>query len=158
MFLTYLTTHGKIVGLAPQKIYLVGIETYRIDGGAPAGISIRPGDDGCRTTKTSIKMITMHGKRRTAPRGMEMEELPFNRIRRLRSASLGDIRYFCRDRSSREGKVGEEGIRFRRFLTIPIGASPGKSFGSAPELPRAGVSRQVRNPILKPKAQGVSTE
>lgn len=91
--------------------------------------------------------MTIHGKRRTAPRGIEMEELPFNRIRRLRSANLGDIRSFCRDRSSRDGKVGEDGIRFRRFLTRPIGASPGKRFDSAPQLPQAGVSQQVRGRI-----------
>ena len=98
------------------------IQTYRIDGGAPAGIRILPGDDGCRTTRTRIKIITMHGKRRTAPRGMEIEELPFNRIRRLKNANLGDILSFCRDRSSGEGRLGEEGIRFRRFFTRPIDA------------------------------------
>lgn len=68
--------------------------------------------------------MTMHGKRRTAPRGMEIEELPFSRIRRRKNANLGAIRSFCRDRSSREGKLGEEGIRFMRFFTRPIDADP----------------------------------
>lgn len=70
----------------------------------------------------------MHGKRRTAPRGMEIEELPFNRIRRLKNANLGDIRSFCRDRSSREGKLGEEGIRFRKLFTRPIDTDPWRRF------------------------------
>jgi hypothetical protein len=33
-------------------------------------------------------MTTMVGKRRTKPRGMEMEELPFSRIRRRKNDNL----------------------------------------------------------------------
>ena len=88
---------------------------HLIDGGAPAGISILPVDEGCRTTRTSIRIITIQGNRSTAPRGMETFELPFKRIRRRKKANLGVIRSVWRDTSSREGRLGEEGIRFTRF-------------------------------------------
>lgn len=59
-------------------------ETDRIAGGAPAGISILPGDAGCLTNMTRIRMTTMHGKRTTTPSGTEMVELPFNLMGLLR--------------------------------------------------------------------------
>ncbi len=89
--------------------------TYLIEGGAPAGISILPVDEGCRTTRTSIKIITIHGNRSTAPRGIDIFELPFRRIRRRKNANLGVIRSLWRDTSSIEGRLGEDGIRFTKF-------------------------------------------
>ena len=94
--------------------------TYLIDGGAPAGISILPVDEGCRTTRTSIKIITIQGNRSTAPRGIDIFELPFKRIRRRKKANLGVIRSLWRETSSREGRLGEEGIRLTRFWTSPM--------------------------------------
>ena len=52
-------------------------------GGAPAGINILPGDAGCLTKSTSIRMTTMQGKSTTTPKGTEMLELPLN-LRGLR--------------------------------------------------------------------------
>ena len=52
-------------------------------GGAPAGINILPGDAGCLTKSTSIRMTTMPGKSTTTPKGTEMLELPLN-LRGLR--------------------------------------------------------------------------
>ena len=102
---------------------------YRIIGGAPAGISIPPGVDGCRTTRTKINIITIQGNKSTAPSGMDIFEFPFKRIRRRKKASPGDIRSFCRERSpkegsfSREGRFGDEGILFAIFCTNPIYAA-----------------------------------
>lgn len=95
---------------------------YLIDGGAPAGIRMPPVDDGCRTTSTSMSIITMHGKRSTAPRGMDIFELPFSRIRRRKKANLGDRRSVSPDKSLSEGRFGDDGIRFKIFWTSPIDA------------------------------------
>jgi hypothetical protein len=57
-------------------------------------------------------MITRHGNTKTNPSGIEMEELPFNRIRRLKKANLGKIWPFSREYSSRDGSAGADGKRF----------------------------------------------
>lgn len=59
----------------------------------------------------NIKIMTMQGKRRTTPSGIEMDEFPFSRILRLSTDSLGANLSFCRDKSSKVGRFGEEGIR-----------------------------------------------
>lgn len=41
-----------------------------------------------------------------------MEELPFNRMRRLKKANLGRTWLFSREASSTDGSVGAEGKRF----------------------------------------------
>lgn len=64
-------------------------ETNRIEGGVPAGIKIPPGDEGCRTKRSRIKTITRHGNSKTNPRGIEIDELPFNLILRRKKANLG---------------------------------------------------------------------
>lgn len=64
------------------------IATYRIDGGVPAGTSMRPDEDGCRIMRTSINNTTMLGNKSTNPRGTEMDELPFKRIRRRKKDNL----------------------------------------------------------------------
>lgn len=51
---------------------------YLIDGGAPAGINILPGEAGCLTNSTRMRMTTMHGKMMTTPRGTETLEFPLN--------------------------------------------------------------------------------
>jgi hypothetical protein len=58
-------------------------------GGAPAGINILPGELGCLTNRTSMRITTMQGKRTTTPRGTDMLELPFN-LRGLRKKARRD--------------------------------------------------------------------
>ena len=96
---------------------------YLIKGGAPAGISILPGEDGCRTMRMRINIITMSGNKITTPRGIDIFEFPFNLIRLLKKANLGDSRSFCRAIFSRDGRLGEEGIRFTSFCTNPMDAT-----------------------------------
>ena len=63
-------------------------QTYRMVGGEPAGTSMWPGDEGCLTTRMRIKITTMVGKRRTNPSGIDIEELPFSRMRRRKKDNL----------------------------------------------------------------------
>lgn len=77
----------------------------------PAGMRIPPGEDGCRTNKSKMRMITRHGNNRTKPRGMDIDELPFRRILRFRKANLEKFRAFSRELSSK-GRFGVEGNRF----------------------------------------------
>ncbi len=49
-------------------------------------MSILPGELGCLTKSTNIRMTTMHGKRITTPSGTEMLEFPFNRSGRRKKA------------------------------------------------------------------------
>lgn len=81
-----------------------------------------PVEEGCRTTSTSMSIITIQGKRSTAPSGIDIFELPFSRIRRRKKASLGDRRSVSPERSLREGRFGDDGIRFKIFWTSPIDA------------------------------------
>lgn len=62
---------------------------YLIEGGAPAGNKIRPGEDGCRTMRTKISIITMSGNMSTVPSGMDILEFPFNLIRRRKKVDPG---------------------------------------------------------------------
>jgi hypothetical protein len=62
----------------------------------------------------------MHGNSKTIPRGIDIEELPFNRILRLKNANRGEIESAFRDMSSNEGKFVGEGIRFFRVCTRPL--------------------------------------
>ena len=91
-------------------------------GGPPGGIMIRTGEDGCRTMRRRIRAMTMHGNRRTTPSGIEMDELPRMRIRRRKKASRGEMRSRWREMSSREGRLGDDGMRLTRSCTRPIGA------------------------------------
>jgi hypothetical protein len=94
---------------------------YLIEGGAPAGNSNPPGFEGCRTTRTSIKIITMHGNRRTTPSGIDIFEFPRNRIRLRKNANLAVQFSLSHDISPKEGsfsrevRLGEEGIRLAIF-------------------------------------------
>ena len=89
-------------------------------GGAPAGIIILPGDEVCRTTRTSINITTIHGNNSTVPSGTENFELPLSRMRRLKKDNLGAPLSLSLPRSRSEGRFGVEGIRLTRFLTNPI--------------------------------------
>ena len=77
----------------------------------PAGIRIPPGDEGCRTNKSKMKTITRHGNSKTNPRGIEIDELPFNRMRRRKKANREGLRPFSRGASS-IGRLGALGSRF----------------------------------------------
>jgi hypothetical protein len=83
-----------------------------IDGGAPDGIRMRPGDDGCLTKRKRISITTMHGKSSTKPSGMDIDELPFSRIRRRKKDNRGKVLPFSLLKSSSEGRFGVDGIRF----------------------------------------------
>lgn len=66
----------------------------------------------------------MHGNKSTTPSGMEMRELSFSRMRRLKKAiDLGDIFSALLERPSRVGIFCVEGIRFR---TLWINSMAGK--------------------------------
>lgn len=91
-------------------------------GGAPAGIILRTGEEGCLINSNKIVTIIIHGKRRTAPRGTEMVELPFKR-KGLRSNASLDARV-CFDRGSfSKGRAGVEGASFRSRRINSIGAN-----------------------------------
>lgn len=89
--------------------------THLMVGGAPAGISIPPVEEGWRTTRIRINIMTIHGNKSTAPRGMDIFELPFSRIRRRKKANLGEDRNLSCDGSSKGGGLATDGIRFTRF-------------------------------------------
>lgn len=55
-------------------------------GGAPAGISILPGEFGCLTKSMRIRITTMSGKMMTTPMGIEMVEFPLRRKGRRKKA------------------------------------------------------------------------
>ena len=80
-------------------------------GGAPAGSSIDAGDDGWRTKRTRMRMMTMQGNRRTMPKGMEMDELPFIRIRCRKKAHFGEIRSLTYAKLGSDGAFETEGRR-----------------------------------------------
>ena len=67
-----------------------------------------------------ISNTTMHGNSRTNPRGIEIEELPFNCIRRRKNDNPGDVWVFSLLKPSRDGTSGEEGIRLTRPCMKPI--------------------------------------
>lgn len=72
--------------------------------------------------RTSIKIITRSGNKSTAPNGMDIDEFPFKRMRLLKNPNLGSKRSCCRDISSREERLGGEGIRFAKFCIHPMDA------------------------------------
>lgn len=64
------------------------MQTYLMEGGVPAGTRMRPEDEGCRMMRMSINNTTMLGNSRMKPSGIEIEELPFNRIRLRKKDNL----------------------------------------------------------------------
>lgn len=61
---------------------------------------------------STIKMITRHGNNSTNPRGIEIEELPFNLMRRRKKANRRPNTPFSRVAvSSTDGKAGALGRR-----------------------------------------------
>jgi hypothetical protein len=98
MFPAYLPVH-----IISQAFNFDCETTNRIEGGEPDGISTRPGDSGCRKSKTSNNIIAAIGNIRTTTRGIE---IVFMRIRRRRRA-LGEKRLpFCETSPNEEGKDG----------------------------------------------------
>ena len=89
-------------------------------GGAPGGIIDSPDEDGCRTIRTIISIITMQGKSSTAPNGTDILELPFNRMRLLKKESLGVMRDFSLLRSDSDASEGVEGIRLDSLWMKPM--------------------------------------
>lgn len=67
-----------------------------------------------------IKIITISGNNNKAAKGTDTFEFPFNRIRLLKKANLGNNRSFCLPKSSSEGMFGDEGIRFIKSWTSPM--------------------------------------
>ena len=96
--------------------------THLIAGGAPAGIMKLPGDELCCTTSKIISTMTIKGKSNTTPRGTEILEFPFSRIRLLKndSLNLGAIRLFSLAESCVEGRLSDESRLFRKFLMKSI--------------------------------------
>lgn len=86
-----------------------------MEGGAPAGIRTRPGEVGCRTMRTNMRIITRTGNNNNTANGTDTFEFPFNRIRLLKKSSRGNIRSFCLPKSSSVGACDDEGIRFASF-------------------------------------------
>jgi hypothetical protein len=83
----------------------------------------------------------MHGNSRTNPNGIEIEELPFNRMRRRKNDSPGSAWAFSFLISSRDGGFGDEGIRLTRPPMKPM-TSKGflpirRLFGPRPALMQA---------------------
>lgn len=64
----------------------------------------------------------MHGNSRTNPNGIEIDELPFNRMRRRKKDKPGSAGAFSLLKSSRDGKLGDEGIRLTRPCMKPMTA------------------------------------
>ena len=111
--------------------------TYLMAGGAPAGIKICPGDEGCRTMITSINIITIRGNNSTSPNGIEIFEFPFKRIRLLKKPRCGAPRSFLgahSSREAREGRLGDDGILFARFWTRPMIAAQGHPGGNVDKV------------------------
>lgn len=55
------------------------VVSYLMAGGAPAGMSILPGEFGCLTKSMRMRTTTMRGNSMTTPSGMEMVEFPLRR-------------------------------------------------------------------------------
>jgi hypothetical protein len=62
----------------------------------------------------------MHGNSRTNPNGIEIDELPFNRMRRRKNDNPGSAWAFSFLNSSRDGGFGDEGIRLMRPSMKPM--------------------------------------
>jgi hypothetical protein len=63
---------------------------FRIAGGAPDGIKRLAGESGCRMNRMTMRSTTVMGNSNTTPKGIDIDELPFTRTRRLRKANRGD--------------------------------------------------------------------
>jgi hypothetical protein len=99
--------------------------TDLIDGGAPAGMRIRDGEDGWRRKRSTIRTITRHGNNKTKPKGTEIEEFRFSRIRRRKNANLGNTGPFSLGNSSSDGIAAVDGRRFLIRCINPIGTERG---------------------------------
>jgi hypothetical protein len=66
----------------------------------------------------------MQGNSKTNPSGIEIDELPFKRIRLRKNDNRGKRLPFSFLKSSRDGIFGVEGIRFTSPCTRPMAKSP----------------------------------
>jgi hypothetical protein len=64
-------------------------ETYRMDGGVPAGMLRSSLESGDRANSVRITMTTRHGNSRTKASGTEKDESPVRRTRRLKNPVRG---------------------------------------------------------------------
>lgn len=103
-----------------QDLGETGVLAYRMEGGVPAGTSMRPGELGCLTTKMRIKSTTKLGKRSRKPSGIDMEEFPFSLIRLRKNDSLGSVLGFSFFQSAGSGTDESEGRRLTRRCTNPM--------------------------------------
>lgn len=95
-----------------------------MEGGAPAGISIRPGEPGWRTNRIKMRMTTSRGKRMTMPKGTETVELPRNRSGRRKRAKrevmavrLGDLGLSSTEGSCKD-RVEKTALEVRRKMSM----------------------------------------
>lgn len=116
------------------------LQTNLIAGGVPAGIKCLPGDAGWRTKRINIKTMTIHGNKRTSAKGIDMEELPFSRIRRRRKPKRDDDRSVLCDGSSRDGRTGASAILLYSRCTMPIDSTAPEEVNALIPLP-VGYSR-----------------
>jgi hypothetical protein len=108
---------------AQRTVCLCLRRTYRMDGGVPAGIFSMPLVSGDLMKSTRINPITRQGKRSTRPKGIEMEEPPFNRMRRPKTPSRGEVFSARLGKSSSLSMMSGEGFIFLATSWMnPIGA------------------------------------
>lgn len=96
------------------------MEAYRIDGGVPAGTSIRPGELGCLMTRMRMIKTTKLGKRSKKPSGIDIDEFPFSLMRLRKKDNLERVFGFSFFQSSAGGVVETEGRRLYNRCTKPI--------------------------------------
>lgn len=88
-----------------------------MEGGVPAGTNMRPGELGCLTTRMRINITTKLGKSSRNPKGIDMDEFPFN-LTRLRKNDNLDMGFdFSSFKSSADGV---EGKRLRTRCRNPM--------------------------------------
>ncbi len=92
---------------------IIKLATYLIAGGAPAGINILPGDAGCLTKSTRMRMTTMQGKSTTTPNGTDILEFPRN-LKGLRKKARREANRFVglmvdNDGKEEDGECVEDG-------------------------------------------------
>lgn len=85
-------------------------KSHLTEGGEPDGIRILAGESGNRINSISMRRITVTGNSNTIPNGTDIDEFPFNRIRRRRKANRCDSQVF--EKSSIEDIFVLEGKRW----------------------------------------------
>jgi len=95
--------------------------SYRMDGGAPAGIFMIPSESGDLIIRTNIRIMTRQGNKSTRPSGTDRDELPFRRILRPKKPNRGGDLSVRRDASSNDSTVFlDAGSLLARFCSKPM--------------------------------------